>query len=52
MMLDFLFDSALQANRCGKAAVEIIEVQIGLLWWAFTDSNRGPTGYEPVALTD
>ena len=21
------------------------------LWWAFTDSNRGPTGYEPVALT-
>ena len=20
-------------------------------WWAFTDSNRGPTGYEPVALT-
>ena len=21
-------------------------------WWAFTDSNRGPTGYEPVALTN
>ena len=21
------------------------------LWWAFTDLNRGPTGYEPVALT-
>ena len=20
-------------------------------WWAFTDSNRGPTGYEPAALT-
>ena len=22
------------------------------LWWAFTDLNRGPTGYEPVALTN
>ncbi len=20
-------------------------------WWAFTDSNRGPIGYEPTALT-
>ena len=26
--------------------------QINLTWWAFTDSNRGPTGYEPVALTN
>ena len=23
-----------------------------LLWWTITDSNRGPTGYEPVALTN
>ena len=22
------------------------------LWWAFTDSNRGPIGYEPTALTN
>ena len=22
------------------------------IWWAFTGSNRGPTGYEPVALTN
>ena len=22
------------------------------MWWAFTGSNRGPTGYEPVALTN
>ena len=22
------------------------------LWWAFGDSNPGPTGYEPVALTN
>ncbi len=21
------------------------------VWWAFTDSNRGPIGYEPSALT-
>ena len=21
-------------------------------WWAFTDSNRGPAGYEPAALTN
>ena len=21
-------------------------------WWTFTDLNRGPTGYEPVALTN
>ena len=22
------------------------------LWWAIGDSNPGPTGYEPVALTN
>jgi hypothetical protein len=22
-----------------------------ILWWAHQDSNLGPTGYEPVALT-
>ncbi len=22
------------------------------LWWAIRDSNPGPTGYEPVALTN
>ena len=21
-------------------------------WWGFSDSNTGPTGYEPVALTN
>ena len=26
----------------------IVDIQI---WWAFTDSNRGPIGYEPTALT-
>ena len=23
-----------------------------LFWWAIRDSNLGPTGYEPVALTN
>ena len=23
-----------------------------LIWWTFRDSNPGPTGYEPVALTN
>ena len=23
-----------------------------IVWWAFRDSNPGPTGYEPVALTN
>ena len=25
---------------------------LNYLWWAFTDLNRGQTGYEPVALTN
>ena len=27
------------------------EIWMWDFWWAFTDSNRGPTGYEPAALT-
>ncbi len=28
--------------------------RLGLVveWWAHLDSNQGPTGYEPVALTN
>ena len=25
---------------------------ITILWWAFRDSNPGPIGYEPTALTN
>ena len=25
---------------------------MNMLWWAFRDSNPGPTGYEPAALTN
>ena len=28
------------------------ETVIQLNWWAIGDSNPGPTGYEPVALTN
>ncbi len=27
-------------------------VRLGFQWWAIRDSNPGPTGYEPVALTN
>ena len=30
---------------------EIVE-NSPLCWWAIRDSNPGPTGYEPVALTN
>ena len=28
------------------------DVAICRCWWAIKDSNLGPTGYEPVALTN
>ena len=37
--LDTRFDT-----HCIKTGVQ--------LWWAIRDSNPGPTGYEPVALTN
>ena len=33
------------ATYCATAANIIV-------WWAIWDSNPGPTGYEPVALTN
>ena len=27
-------------------------IKIKKKWWGFRDSNPGPTGYEPVALTN
>ena len=34
----------------GKVAGYTIPEEEG--WWAHLDSNQGPTGYEPVALTN
>ena len=28
------------------------DLTLAAIWWAFRDSNPGPTGYEPVALTN
>ena len=27
-------------------------IPYGILWWRFTDSNRGPVDYDSIALTD
>jgi len=36
-----------------RAAVnEVFETKRETSWWAHLDSNQGPTGYEPVALTN
>ena len=32
--------------------VFVLGVRLGFQWWAIRDSNPGPTGYEPVALTN
>ncbi len=34
------------------AVGQAIEVIAESDWWAHLDSNQGPTGYEPVALTN
>src|SRR5262250_420454 len=37
-------------ERQGQSEVAEISWKEG--WWAHLDSNQGPTGYEPVALTN
>ncbi len=37
-----------QANFIDKST-DIVDA---FFWWAIGDSNPGPTGYEPVALTN
>ena len=37
----------------GRAKLKAyIPVDGQLSWWAYLDSNQGPTGYEPVALAN
>ena len=36
------------ARECAKKQTEFASK----IWWAHLDSNQGPTGYEPVALTN
>ena len=40
-----------RSNQLNYQAMNIC-FEVRLVWWAFTDLNRGPTGYEPVALTN
>ena len=49
-MAFFLFVS--ERNLNGEAAAEKVSVRPIHVWWAIGDSNPGPTGYEPGALTN
>ena len=59
-VLTFLRKSTQRLRR--SAGVRIVSVNAKkdrghdvppvLFWWAIRDSNPGPTGYEPVALTN
>ena len=37
----------LRINKIDKILSNLVDC-----WWAIRDSNPGPTGYEPVALTN
>jgi integrase len=41
-----------QPEKRQAVAGEVAEKKRGKGWWAHLDSNQGPTGYEPVALTN
>jgi hypothetical protein len=43
--------ATLASQREDKEAQVAGKVKEGI-WWAHLDSNQGPTGYEPVALTN
>ena len=40
-------------NKVHAAATGAVKYQhFHADWWAYLDSNQGPTGYEPVALAN
>ncbi len=41
-----------QPHPYGKAAFEKVGVRVMSIWWTIRDSNPGPIGYEPTALTN
>ena len=47
-----VFCFVLEHHLDGKAATKKVGVRPIHVWWAIKDSNLGPTGYEPVALTN
>jgi hypothetical protein len=44
--------SATLASQCEEKQTQVAGVTKEGNWWAHLDSNQGPTGYEPVALTN
>ena len=44
--------SFLDINNKSEPVSDWIKVRFVLFWWTIRDSNPGPTGYEPVALTN
>ncbi len=40
-----------QGRATGTDRGKVLENSKKEVWWAHLDSNQGPTGYEPVALT-
>ena len=47
-----LAGSVTHQERQRAAVNEVAEKKSRKNWWAHLDSNQGPTGYEPVALTN
>ena len=44
--------SSVTGWRSNQLSYWAIPKKYFVTWWAFTDSNRGPIGYEPTALTN
>ena len=45
------WDEILHCSNAGSYA-DISTARLHAIWWTIRDSNPGPTGYEPVALTN
>lgn len=43
--------SSVTGWRTNQLYYRAINLASGTEWWAFRDSNPGPIGYEPTALT-
>ncbi len=48
----FLWNDLFHDKNKSEPIANRRKVRIYSLWWTIGDSNPGPTGYEPVALTN
>ena len=46
------YSDKITENEKSETVTNDDDFGFALLWWAIRDSNPGPTGYEPVALTN